>query len=293
MSFCSNCGKELNNGAKFCSECGMPTTQPNASSAQRKLVYDGEVHKCPNCGEVLESFMSVCPSCGYEIRGAKSNHSLHELSLMLSRLEDDNQKVTLIKSYPIPNTKEDVIEFMLMATTNFSAGQDEHNAHVNKDILNAWITKINQSYQKAELLFGENQDFFKIQEIYEKVYSQIKEMKRKRKLSLTVGVLLRTIGLWVGLLLFIVASLVDEYYNPNVSVMFLGGAVVMIAGACMVGRKSDGFLDGAVGVACGLSAVLLGLFSDIYSQSILGLTGGITLIIVVIRLIQVTVHNRR
>lgn len=289
MPFCSNCGKELSGNAKFCPECGKPTIQ---SSTERKIVYDGEVHKCPNCGETLEAFVSVCPSCGYEIRGVKSSHSLQEFSLTLSRIENDKQKIELIKSFPIPNTKEDVMEFMLLASTNFNVEQNESDILANKGISDAWLTKIKQSYQKAELLFGDSEDFFKIKESYDAICSKIKATKRRRRARLAIHLALRTIGLWAGLILFIVASIIDEYTYEDTSVMFLGGATIMIIGACMVGRKSDGLLDGAVGVACGLISLLLGAFSNIYNDSILELTGGITLIIVVVRLIKTAIHGR-
>ena len=37
---------------------------------ERKTVYEGQLHKCPNCGELLDAFRSHCSSCGYEIRDA-------------------------------------------------------------------------------------------------------------------------------------------------------------------------------------------------------------------------------
>ena len=52
MSFCSKFGKQLAEDAKFCSECGAKVVENN-NSTQRKVVYEGEIHKCPNCGEVL------------------------------------------------------------------------------------------------------------------------------------------------------------------------------------------------------------------------------------------------
>lgn len=53
MAFCSNCGKELATGAKFCFECGTPAGKVDVTT--RRTVYSGEIHKCPSCGEVLES----------------------------------------------------------------------------------------------------------------------------------------------------------------------------------------------------------------------------------------------
>ena len=104
--FCSYCGTKLDEGARFCKGCGEPVgagaaadTQPqNATRAahstplsgnptERKTVYEGTVHKCPNCGEVLASFVSVCPTCAHEIRDTKSSTAVRELALKLERIE--------------------------------------------------------------------------------------------------------------------------------------------------------------------------------------------------------------
>lgn len=49
MSKCANCGTELDEGAKFCPECGTPVSQSL---------------KCHACGAELESGAKFCPECG-------------------------------------------------------------------------------------------------------------------------------------------------------------------------------------------------------------------------------------
>ena len=79
MAFCSNCGHQLADGAKFCYECGTKVNlSATSQEEQRKTVYDGEIHKCPNCGEVINSFVSICPACGFEFRGTRISSSLQE-----------------------------------------------------------------------------------------------------------------------------------------------------------------------------------------------------------------------
>ena len=76
MAFCSNCGKELAAGAKFCFECGTPVA--NTDETVRRTVYSGEIHKCPSCGEVLQSMTAICPACGHELNSAKLASALKE-----------------------------------------------------------------------------------------------------------------------------------------------------------------------------------------------------------------------
>ena len=118
MSFCSNCGKQLAEGVKFCSECGAKVIE-SENSEQRKVVYEGEIHKCPSCGEILESFVAKCPTCGYDAALDCSSNSVKEFAMKLAATEMDSAKVVLIQNFPIPNTKEDIFEFMILAASNF------------------------------------------------------------------------------------------------------------------------------------------------------------------------------
>lgn len=85
MAFCINCGQELTEGSKFCAGCGKAVSD-NSSTSQRKIIYEGEIYKCPNCGDILDAYESVCEICGYERRGAKATGSVRELQLKLEEL---------------------------------------------------------------------------------------------------------------------------------------------------------------------------------------------------------------
>ena len=292
MAFCTNCGQELMEGAKFCSSCGMTTNNiPDNMSSQRKTFFEGEMHKCPNCGEVLKSFASSCPTCGYEVRGAKS---IHEFALRIANAETDAQKISVIRSFPIPNTKEDVLEFIILAATNFNAEQSLSDNGIKKDVSDAWFTKIEQSYQKAKLLFSGDKDFSKIQSVYEQTCNQIRLSKQNVKKGAFANAILHTIGLWSGLIIFIIAFFLDIFTYSNTSVFHLGGGAIMIAGAFMIGKKSKAFIEVGIGVVCGLFALLLGtLLQETFFEngSMMVLTGGATLIIVIIRLVTTTLKK--
>ncbi len=197
MAYCSNCGKELAAGAKFCFECGTPViNQKGGTHTERKAVYEGEVHKCPNCGEVLESFASNCPSCGYELRGSGTTNAVKEFAAKIDAATTEYQKANIIRSFPIPNTKEDIFEFMILASSNI----DEKP---NKEEFNAWIAKFEQCYQKAKLSFRQESDFVKIQVIYKKTNNTIKRIRRKgplrKLLTVVLPVLILVLLLAIGL----------------------------------------------------------------------------------------------
>lgn len=106
MAICSKCGSQLPDGAKFCLNCGAQSSGSpensqsyQAGNSKRETVFEGEIHKCP--------------SCGYEIRGGKASASLHEFSMSLANATSDEQRTSLIRNFPVPNTKEDIFEFSL------------------------------------------------------------------------------------------------------------------------------------------------------------------------------------
>lgn len=75
-------------------------------------------------------------------------------------------RVLLIRNYPIPNTKEDIFEFMILASSNISGDN-------SFSLSEAWKSKFEQGYQKAKLLFCDEPEFEKIQTLYEKTQKRI------------------------------------------------------------------------------------------------------------------------
>ena len=205
MAFCKNCGTEIIDGAKFCHNCGCVVSNTSSyAGEQRQQEYSGKLYKCPGCGEVLKSFMTNCPACGLELRGAKASNAVREFALKLEAIETKrenksggllskiglsrnksktiDQKISLIQGFPIPNTKEDILEFMILATANidmaaFGSFDD------NKDdiaLSNAWLSKVKQAHSKARKVYGSDEDILQIEKLYEECVKDIRRQKRKR-----------------------------------------------------------------------------------------------------------------
>ena len=224
--FCNQCGKKVDASSKFCNECGasiyIDTSIGGNTSKQsngfndisqeerrdkRNTVYEGTLHKCPNCGELLKSFVSVCPSCGYEIRDTKSTNSVKDFEIRLSKIESrimpqfqeeqslmkkvfgkdfnkedeedearknfENQKereiINLILNYPIPNAREDILEFVLLISSNIKSKREN-----SESLSKAWIAKFEQVYKKAEMTLKDSDDLRHIKEIYQKTCIPVK-----------------------------------------------------------------------------------------------------------------------
>ncbi len=273
IAFCVNCGYELKEGAKFCTNCGS-TIIPHkkADTNERKAFYDGEIHKCPSCGEVLPSFVGNCPSCGYELRGNVATNSVKELYWELCRTTTEVQKNNMIRNFPIPNSKEDILEFMILASSNI-LGED------NQDIYEAWLAKFEQAYQKSVLLFSSETDFIKIQRIYENCQSNIHSEKQRKFSKVTVDTVVRNIAVCVGMLLFFVAIVIDRSHG-NSSLVEIAAYIILIASASSLVKRGAIFLDYAVSAGSGLLTILLSFF--LYNGSMAELCGAIVLIIVAV-----------
>lgn len=205
MAFCSNCGHQLTEGAKFCFECGTKVNiQEPSQDDVRKIAYDGEIHKCPNCGDILDAYESVCKACGYEQRGSRATSSVHELAVRLQQIEEarltsnnhsrfgfgqsseiDQQKINLIRSFVIPNTKEDILEFAVLAASNVDTSAYDDSYGIlstlqngrRKAVSDAWLAKLKQAYQKAKLVFVGDPRISEIESLYETTSKAIKRVK--------------------------------------------------------------------------------------------------------------------
>lgn len=112
-------------------------TQKNAEFAaiekQKKQDF-GKV--CPACGRQVPSLALVC-ECGYEFKNNKSESAVQLLSDKISNIQSrklkgepdshqwkadinqrDQEVLDVITMFPVPNTKEDIMEFLALAAPN-------------------------------------------------------------------------------------------------------------------------------------------------------------------------------
>lgn len=209
MSYCGKCGTQLGDSDKVCPKCGVPRNI-NRDDTQAH-VFEGALHKCPNCGAPVAGFQIQCAACGYEFRSHSMTNSVRALSARLEQIELYRQnpsmlnqiakmyglgsyskaslaKANVISTFAIPNTKEDILEFVLLASSNIipvvlvggSSGDSYVTVHDLRIEQDAWYTKLEQAYNKAKLTFPNDPLFAEVERVYREKKNEISLAKKKK-----------------------------------------------------------------------------------------------------------------
>ena len=151
------------------------------------------IANCSRCGAPMNSFAARCPNCGSEYNNAISSTACQELCNRLDEIEGtrpkesfftfakgiadkmldnhnisptDQHKIELISSFIVPNTKADVLEFILLAQTKIDGCKtlaetttDEYVSLVQEELMGVWENKLDQTIEKANYVLGKDSDF--------------------------------------------------------------------------------------------------------------------------------------
>lgn len=119
------------------------------------------------------------------------------------------EKASLIINFAVPNSKEDIMEFMILAASNIDVKKG-----IDDDVTKAWISKLNQVYQRAEISMSKHPDFLQIKAIYDR---KKKEIKNKKLKGILIGV--GGVASWLFLL--------GLTWNPAVTIGIAVGVLVL------------------------------------------------------------------
>ncbi len=103
--------------------------EKNAKQEQIAQKKKEALRKCPNCGESIPVMAISCPKCGYELSDQKAVSSVQILADKIEKIskqftnedvdKDDvyDQIINTISLAPVPNSKQDIIEFLALSCT--------------------------------------------------------------------------------------------------------------------------------------------------------------------------------
>lgn len=187
--------KEAHEAAQH--ELEMEKVKAAQKSAPKSNKY-GDVRKCPACGAMVESFQTKCPECGYEFVNVEANNTTQQLVKKLEEIDANTKndgllhgaakffgedsatekKVQLIRTFPIPNTKEDLLEMISLSHAN-SEEPDEATMSESK-IASAWQEKYKQLILKAQIALRDDPDFLYF-------LAEIEKAKKKKRLKFIIA----------------------------------------------------------------------------------------------------------
>ena len=192
MKFCTNCGKQLNDDAKFCDTCGAPisgTQTPPipginenvADETKRKEVFVGERRKCPVCGVEISAFALTCPN-GHELSGVKVSNIAKEFHDGLVKYEGEEER-DFVASFPIPNEREELGNFMLMVASilkqDMQNGADQMRVSSFRSKFDEIKSKVYMMLKADDPIVGETKKWDSaLNELYENYKKIIEERAR-------------------------------------------------------------------------------------------------------------------
>ena len=142
-------------------------------------------NKCPNCQANIDASSTTCDYCKYDIVNRQSNASIQYLFKLLNEAEEgrnsdpygmfssigklfseafsqiygpgkvDRKKIEIISSFPIPTTKNDILEFLALAFPKakpigniFTRNSEKNKLH--NQFVQVWKSKCEQIILKAK-----------------------------------------------------------------------------------------------------------------------------------------------
>ena len=170
----------------------IPQAQQNVNSNKM-----GDLRKCPACNAIVQSYSAICADCGHSfsnISAVSSVTKLHEQLMAVDSEEREREsneknqpsqgssffngltkqssdqmaihnleetilkrKASIIQSFPIPNSKEDILEFLTMAVPECKNKPNFMMMATGKGkIYKAWYSKAEQIVMKAKFSLKED-----------------------------------------------------------------------------------------------------------------------------------------
>lgn len=205
--------------SKMKKEATLHAATQTASANNSKY---GVVRKCPNCGAPIAAGSVKCTECGFEFVGIEANNSVSKLSKMLQEIESSsesrngwseyrnlmfgtgkrvNQIRSTITNFPVPTTKEDLLEFILFLQPKsippkFGTTSDP----AQQQLYSVYKSKYDECIGKAQLLFANDP-------MFQPLFEQYAANKKKwwRNLSLATKTLIITLLLLIALVTTVIA----------------------------------------------------------------------------------------
>jgi len=207
--------------------------EEQAASSAPKSDKFGDVKKCPACGAIVQSYQGVCSECGYAFENIKSVNSAKELSDKLESInekynrqeaaieghttDDDDKRFSIrkdknaalaqaIKTFPIPTSKSDLFEMLIMLQTSAL------DVSTHREVASAYMSKYKECLKKSKLLFSKDSHFANLineEQITQATFNKVQKKQKGNGMKPTAKFflwLLLVMVVCIGIIAIIVAT---------------------------------------------------------------------------------------
>ena len=269
MQYCPKCGNKIEEEDIFCKWCGMKVNDDIVNKNNSNVDM-----KCPYCGGLINIITGKCQSCGAEIIINSKSEDVDNLIKRIANAGSIEQKEEIIKMFPVPRQKRELLEFMLVAISNIN-----NESYELADYEKIWISKFMQSYKIAKQFYETDAEFRQYKELFYDTLIKIDNIEctqRRKEMDLHLTNCIWTL---IGIILLVSATLID-LENGNSSLIELCAILSNLISAYFIRRrKKVNGLDYGIAV---LGGGMLFAFSFIFKNGSMLMLGGILNIIFVI-----------
>ena len=163
----------------------LDTLSARKDSAQKGSDSKDSIRVCPNCGKRIPESKTICPACGWELDINSDNESaVYRLSQELKNrsLLNFQTEYTIIRSFPIPRAKNDLLELTIYFKTRcLSDFKDEI-----WDEEDACVQKYKECILKAKQYYSNDADFVPLIKDFDEEMAENESRKRRRRMILGI-----------------------------------------------------------------------------------------------------------
>lgn len=176
----------------------------------------GSLRKCPNCGAIVKPGVASCSTCNFEFVDTQAVASVKQLSDKIMEVEkrypisyeDEKEEVSkrasaevsIITTFPVPNTREDLLDFIVFTESKFLHLDNSTASDVA--IIKAYKSKYIECVERAKIYFNNDPQF---QFVFQNYSANKKKKWRELGPNTRLGILsiIGILGFFIFLLILI------------------------------------------------------------------------------------------
>ena len=179
---------------------------------------------CPRCGASVQSMQLTCPECGFEFNNKEANASARELMNMLEKCSDTEKQVSIIENYPIPNTRENLLEFISSCMGRCRISLSELSSSDKAEICMAWRRLSQQVVTKAQLMLKDDPEIMKQVKKLEKLASKKIRLYGEAFQAIAIVSSFALFAFLIGFLTMTAEKMFDEDKSSSSSIENVSGS---------------------------------------------------------------------